>query len=300
MMDVSMAKDGIHLDPLHPDEQFAWSALLQARARWRGADGLATLEWRDERGPVLQLRADGTWSCDTVLAPAAETVLAIFMPLLARSARSGVVIAHLGQSLDGRIATESGHSHYVNGPQSLRHLHRLRALVDAVIVGVGTVEADNPRLTVRHCEGRDPLRVVIDPDRRLDGAQHMFAGGGATSVTICARDRLGAEDRDDAARATIALPRDSGSLSPHAVLAALRARDRALRAILIEGGGITVSRFIAAGAIDVLQLAIAPLIIGSGRPSLTLPPIVTLEHALRVPTRQFALGSDMLVELTLT
>ena len=77
-----------------------------------------------------------------------------------------IVVGQIGQSLDGRIATPKGHSHYVNGDDGLAHLHRLRALVDAVVVGIGTVLADDPQLTVRRVSGPHPARVVIDPQRK--------------------------------------------------------------------------------------------------------------------------------------
>ena len=89
-----------------------------------------------------------------------------------RPARRGtvddlVVVGQIGQSLDGRIATETGHSKYINGPAGLAHLHRLRALVDAVVIGVGTALADDPQLTVRRVAGPQPARIVIDPKGRL-------------------------------------------------------------------------------------------------------------------------------------
>ena len=76
-----------------------------------------------------------------------------------------IAVGQIGQSLDGRIATPTGHSHYINGPAGLDHLHRLRALVDAVLVGVGTAIADDPQLTVRRVAGPNPARVVLDPKR---------------------------------------------------------------------------------------------------------------------------------------
>src|ERR1700722_4202831 len=94
------------------------------------------------------------------------------------------VIGQLGQSLDGRIATPTGHSKYISGPEALRHLHQLRALVDAVVVGVQTVIADDPQLTVRHVEGRNPARVVIDPNGRLPPNARMLSDNHATVLTI--------------------------------------------------------------------------------------------------------------------
>ena len=87
------------------------------------------------------------------------------------------MIGQIGQSLDGRIATASGQSHYINGPAAIVHLHRLRALVDAVIVGIGTVTADDPRLTVRRVEGPSPARVVIDPQGDVRSAKLLAADG---------------------------------------------------------------------------------------------------------------------------
>ena len=87
----------------------------------------------------------------------------LFGPLRHGRVDELVVVGQIGQSIDGRIATVTGHSHYINGPAGLAHLHRLRALVDAVVVGVGTALADDPQLTVRRVTGPQPARVVIDP-----------------------------------------------------------------------------------------------------------------------------------------
>jgi diaminohydroxyphosphoribosylaminopyrimidine deaminase / 5-amino-6-(5-phosphoribosylamino)uracil reductase len=77
------------------------------------------------------------------------------------------VVAQLGQSLDGRIATPTGESRWINRHAALTHVHQVRATVDAVMVGIGTVAADDPILNVRHVEGRNPARVVIDPSGRM-------------------------------------------------------------------------------------------------------------------------------------
>ncbi len=87
---------------------------------------------------------------------------------------------------------------------------------------------------------------------------------------------------------------EAGLLTPRAVLDCLAGLG--LKRVFVEGGGITVSRFLAAGCLDRLQIAIAPLIIGSGRPSITLPEISGLGAGLRPPTRCITLGRDLLVE----
>src|SRR6267142_578546 len=107
-----------------------------------------------------------------------------FGPLKAGATDDLVVVGQFGQSLDGRVATESGHSHYINGPEGLAHLHRLRALVDVVVVGVGTALADDPQLTVRHVAGPNPARVVVDPRGRIGTRARMFAANGVRRLVV--------------------------------------------------------------------------------------------------------------------
>ena len=101
------------------------------------------------------------------LEPLAEELMALHLGHAARRRADGYLVAVLGQSLDGFIATCEGHSRYINGQDSLIHLHRVRALSDAVVIGVSTAIADCPQLTTRHVDGPDAVRVVIDPHGRL-------------------------------------------------------------------------------------------------------------------------------------
>ncbi len=182
----------------------------------------------------------------------------IFGPLRAGQADGLVVVGQIGQSLDGRIATPTGHSHYINGPAGLAHLHRLRALVDAVVVGVGTATADDPQLTVRHVTGPNPARVVIDPSGRLPAKARLLDVDGARRLivtTVPSSMPAGVE--------VITLEKAGGGIEPAAILAALA--EHGLRRILIEGGADTVSRFLAAGCLDRLHVVVAPIILGSGR-----------------------------------
>ncbi|WP_251048074.1 RibD family protein [Halomonas sp. ISL-56] len=201
--------------------------------------------------------------------------------------------------MDGRIATESGHSHYINGHESLVHLHRLRALVDAVVVGAGTASADNPQLTVRHVSGTNPTRVVLDPRGRIPHDLALLNTDSAPTLHIVGPD-LGSE-RQATSLAHVercVLPLNtSGQFDPDDVITLLA--NKGLLRVLIEGGGITVSQFIEAGAVDRLHLLVAPLLIGSGRPGLKMTPIETLESALRPPARTFRCGDDTLFDLRL-
>src|SRR5437764_3966131 len=108
----------------------------------------------------------------------------IFGPLRQGIKDDLVVVGQFGQSIDARIATPTGHSHYINGAAGLLHLHRLRALVDAVVVGVGTAVADDPQLTVRRVAGPNPARVVIDPNGRLPRAARLLSADGARILLL--------------------------------------------------------------------------------------------------------------------
>jgi riboflavin-specific deaminase-like protein len=228
-------------------------------------------------------------------APAVPAVLELFdlyLPLCVGRAAAALVVGHLGQSLDGQIATSSGASQYVTGPENMRHMHRLRALCDAVIVGANTVECDNPRLTTRLVAGANPTRVVLDPTRRLHGDRFVFSDGAAPTLLICSRT---AAKRNGAAHAEVVGIDGGGELLPIAALIeTLHARG--LRRLFVEGGGVTVSRFLEARAFQRLHLTISSVFLGSGRPGVVLPGIDRLDHALRPRVRRFTLGDDVLFD----
>lgn len=207
----------------------------------------------------------------------------IYGPIAApRPASSAFVIGQLGQSLDGRIATETGHSHYINGSASLVHLHRLRALADAVVVGVGTALADNPQLTVRRVPGRNPARVVVDPRGRLPCSARCFADDGTRRIVVSTRPIPVAPAVEN-----IVLTEADGGILPSRIVAALS--NCGFRRLLIEGGANTISRFLQDGALDRLHVLTAPLIVGAGPVGITLPPIATLDRALRPVTTSYQL-----------
>ncbi|HML15317.1 MAG TPA: RibD family protein [Xanthobacteraceae bacterium] len=219
----------------------------------------------------------------------------VFGPLRAGAIDDLMVIGQLGQSLDGRIATNSGHSQYINCAAGLDHLHRLRALVDAVVIGVGTALADDPQLTVRRVSGPNPARVILDPRGRLRPDARVLAADGAQRLVVTTS---GAATALPEGIEVVRLPGDDGHIAPAAVLAALAARG--LRRILIEGGARTVSGFMSAGCLDRLHVIVAPIILGTGRAGLTLAPIDRVDHALRPPTRAYPLGEDVLFDCDLS
>lgn len=206
----------------------------------------------------------------------------IFEPLQNRQTGRPYVIAQIGQSLDGRIATPAGDANTVSGGAGLDHLHRLRSLADIVVVGAGTAAADDPQLTVRRVKGRSPARAVIDPRGRLSGQYRWQRDDGCERLLVTAS--RSAADRDHA----LLLPASDGVIDPKDIVQALFARNFGI--ILIEGGPSTLATFVAAGCVDRLHVCISPLIIGSGQTGINLPPIASLSEARRPPVRTFQLG----------
>ncbi|AOF83493.1 hypothetical protein BSY238_1117 [Methyloversatilis sp. RAC08] len=271
-------------------EDEAWALVLQARCvDW---SAIALTSFRHEH-VTLDVAQGGGWTSTPPAGPAAAALFDIFLPLVARGGL--LAIAQIGQSLDGRIATDSGHSHYINGDEARRHLHRLRAVVDAVVVGVGTADADRPQLTVRHVAGPHPVRVVLDPRGRAQRSGPLFEQADAPTLHVVADGHDSVASRASAHVECVHLAATDCGFAPQAMLALLASRG--LKRVLIEGGGVTVSRFLQAGALDRLHIMVAPLLIGSGRPGLTLPPIGTLDEALRPRSRSYACGSDTLFDL---
>jgi len=133
--------------------------------------------WTDSRALVPELVRSGTVQLSAIWKE-------LFTPLRAGMADDLMVVGQFGQSLDGRVAAAAGHSHCINGPAGLAHLHRLRALVDAVVIGVGTALMDDPQLTVRRVSGRQPARGVIDPGGRLPRGARLLADDGVRRIVV--------------------------------------------------------------------------------------------------------------------
>ena len=248
---------------------------------------------------AAKLRVDpqGDWQCDSPLTSEAESFLDLYLPLALAGAEQPMTLAHLGQSLDGRIAAENGDSYYVTGPENIDHLHRLRALCDAVVVGASTVAIDNPRLTTRRVEGENPVRVIVDPDCRTASDRGVVRDGDSETLIVCREDCVIREPILGNA-VLVKIPRDGSELPAKRIVASLH--ERGLHVLFVEGGGVTVSRFLREGLLDRLHVAVAPMILGSGRPGLTLPRIDSLSAALRPDCRSYPMGGDVLFDCRFT
>lgn len=245
----------------------------------------------DEVWSALRRAKDGepvspsaSWSAGEVAA------WKLYAPM-ASDAGHTFVFGQIGQSLDGRIATQAGDARDVSGRDGLKHLHRCRAMADAVVVGVNTALADSPRLTVRLVDGCSPARVIIDPSGRLPDDSEVFRQNGHKLVIqACGKPRPKSAE-------TIRLGASETGIDPHAIITALA--DRGFRRILIEGGGTTIGRFLDAGALDRLHVGISPLLIGAGPSGLNASPIPKLSDALRPATIVYGLGTDVIFDCAL-
>ncbi len=267
--------------PLARRAEFDFDGDDAPRERSSGA-GLVAVDPDHPRGFVARAAADA----------AVSELFDLYLPLCtgARSAR--FVLAHVGQSLDGQTATATGASRYVTGPENIRHLHRLRALFDAVIVGAHTVELDDPKLTTRLVVGRHPTRVVIDPHLRLPKDRTLFRDPTAETLVVCRDDATGPSHvrRENLIR----LPATGDRLSVPAIVEALGARG--LGRLFVEGGGVTVSHCLSARALDRLHVSVCPVFLGAGRPGIVLPGIDGMDGALRPHARRFGMGDDVLFD----
>jgi riboflavin-specific deaminase-like protein len=291
------------------DERWAWWLLRALADRIRAGDPV-----RRRTGLTLgvdgQLRAVapeiGSLWVDPRGAPwfgshgrigaAASNLLELYLPLCLGDDASALVVAHLGQSLDGQIATATGASRYVTGRENLMHIHRLRALCDAVVVGAETVERDDPQLTTRLVVGPSPARVVIDPGLRVSATRQIYTNRQSRTIVVCAQG-ASARSRLDSSVEMVEVPRAEGGLDPVRIVEALGRAG--LSRLFVEGGGVTVSRFLQAGALHRLHVTISPMIIGAGRPGLAMPSIDVLEHAIRPRARRFDMGDDVLFDCEL-
>ncbi|MFG2757847.1 RibD family protein [Streptomyces wuyuanensis] len=266
------------------DAHGAWERLLRIRTE---ADAEAAGLLRD---------ADGRhrWTQDA--SPEADLLAERYLPLCLAGRR--FTFAQLGQSLDGFIATRKGDADYVTGPEDREHLHRLRALSDAVVVGAGTAVADDPRLTVRACPGPHPVRVVLDPHGRVPAARQVFTDGAAPTLWVVgAGSGHGQADHADGSGVDVLVLPDTAAFAPRRLVHELARRG--LGRVLVEGGGVTVSRFLHEGALDRLYVTVAPVLIGDGVPGLAFPGPDVMRDALRPPVRRAFLGEDTLFELDL-
>ncbi|MCX4524749.1 MULTISPECIES: bifunctional diaminohydroxyphosphoribosylaminopyrimidine deaminase/5-amino-6-(5-phosphoribosylamino)uracil reductase RibD [unclassified Streptomyces] len=241
-------------------------------------------------GGGATLRAAGIATEAGLLAQEAEEGNAAWLT----SVRLGrpYVLWKYAATLDGRIAAADGTSRWISSPQSRADVHRLRAEADAVVVGSGTLRADDPHLAVRGRPGLaaadQPLRVVLDTRATVRPGARVLDGAAPTLIAVAQDADTGHLPGVDVAR----LPADGAGISVEALLAELHRRG--VRSVLLEGGPTLAGAFVAAGAVDKVVGYLAPVLLGAGRTALGDAGIDTITDALRLRiTETVRIGPDL-------
>jgi diaminohydroxyphosphoribosylaminopyrimidine deaminase/5-amino-6-(5-phosphoribosylamino)uracil reductase len=195
-----------------------------------------------------------------------------FLSLHARRLKRALSLSHFAQSLDGWVATISGDSRWIGGPGNLVHAHRMRALLDAVLVGSRTLNLDRPQLTVRHVKGDNPVRIVLG--KNLAGLESLLRSSRDPVILIGGQAPPG-----EPCCLALSLRSKNGFVPTGRILKELY--KRGIHSVYIEGGAITASRFLQENRLDIIQVHIAPLILGPGLTGFLLPPAQKISQALR-------------------
>lgn len=207
------------------------------------------------------------------------------------------VTLHYAQTLDGRIATRTGHARWISCDATLRLAHELRAQHDAVLVGIGTILADDPRLTVRLVPGASPTRVILDSTLRVPLTAHILTGNDAPTLLATTRAATTARRAliEDTGAEVAIVESDGDSVSLPALLTILR--ERGLGSVLVEGGAAVTTSFLRQGLVDRLIVCIAPKIAGAGIEAVGDLGIRQMGDALRIrDPRIEQVGDDLIFD----
>ena len=200
----------------------------------------------------------------------------------------------MAMTLDGRIAARDGSSRWITGPEARKRTHLLRASSDAVMVGVGTVLADNPRLTVRDAAGSNPLRVILDSFLRSPLNAQVFSDERAIVFTGNQPDNAKLQELNKRGIVTWKTESEEGKISLKNVLQKLG--EHSITSLLCEGGAALATSLLCDRLVDKLYIFIAPKILGKGIDGIKDLGIESLSNAIHIKNREIEeLGDDILI-----
>ncbi|MFK8103373.1 MAG: RibD family protein [Saprospiraceae bacterium] len=202
-----------------------------------------------------------------------------FLTLKAKQEKRAVSIAHFAQSLDGKIATHLGDSKWIGNEENLIHAHRMRAMCDAILIGKETLQADQPRLTVRKVEGEDPRKVVLGSPNADYGC--LTNAGQKNQVLLIGQQSSTINNQVQYCQ----LAGKNGKIDGLDILSLLYEQN--LHSVYIEGGAKTTSNFLNDQGVDILQLHISPLVFGSGIQGVVLPKIEAVAESIHFQHFQY-------------
>ena len=187
-----------------------------------------------------------------------------------------LVSLKLAQTLDGRVATATGHSQWITGISSRTRVHQMRAEADAIMTGSGTARADNPSLTVRHVSGPDPRRFVMDRTGTLPPDLKLFTDGIPTTAIVRGSAHPAYEHQlEEAGGAVLRIPEKEGHLDLEVLLQQLD-----VHTLMVESGPGLATALLLQDLVDRVFIFVAPKIIGGGLSSIDGLNVQTMDQAL--------------------
>ena len=230
--------------------------------------------------------------CNFIICDYSKMLFSLFLPIIFNSKESPYLIAHLAQTLDGFIATNSGESKYISSNDNLTHIHMIRAISDIIIVGYKTVELDNPMLTTRLVTGKSPMRIIINKHNKLNNKYNVFRNPDNNDYKII-NDKTNTKKEN-----VFQLPLDKNKFNLNDIYDLIKKLRKKI--VFIEGGGATVSEFYNNNKLDRLHICISPSILGKGRSSLMIEKKMSLNEILEHEVRYFQMGTDILCDIELS
>jgi len=244
-----------------------------------------------------RLRQAGIAVKTGILAEESEELLEAYFHFVKNS--RPFVVAKWASSLDGKIAVRSGETRYISGEEAQRFTHKLRNELDAILVGIGTVQADDPQLTCRMEGGRNPLRIILDADAKLISESYIARTSKQVPTILVVSDRVQrtkTKKLEGRGLEVVALSAKDGFLDLLALMKELN--NRGLASLLVEGGAKVLGSFFDRGLVDKVYVEIAPIIIGGeeAKVAVTGEGVETLADAWRLDRLKVErLGEDILV-----
>ncbi len=221
----------------------------------------------------------------------------LYLPLVIGERAGELTVGHFGPESDESRAPVGDVGQLAREREEQLHTHRMRALFDAVILGVRTVLWDDPLPTTRLVRGPHPTRVILDPHGRLESARRVLTDAEAQTI-VCVDPALLPQRRSQGHLDYLGVPVGPDGFDGRALLQALRSTF-GLHRIFVEGGSTTLSRLLSAGLLDRVQVSVAPVVLGAG-PVLRLSPLSALEQTLSPSCRHFRLGAEAFFDFDLS
>ncbi len=226
--------------------------------------------------------------------PEVRGVFELYLPLVIGEQARELVVGHMGPQ---DASAQSGMLEpLLKTKEELIHTHRMRALFDAVIIGVSTALWDDPELTTRLVPGPNPTRVILDPQGRLEGDLRLLTYPDSHTI-VCVDQSVLPKRKSRGHVDYVGIPVGESGFDARSLFQSLRAAF-GLRRIVVEGGKTTVTRLLAAGMLDRVQVSVAPVLLGPGS-ALRLSPIEAFKEALAPSCRHFRLGADAFLDFDL-